>query len=84
MLIAVFTDLIYKHLDSPGNYCRTLFVDFSSAFNTIQPRILIEKLLHMNVNKHICAWILEFLTNRPQFVRLRIDSKTFFFGNQNY
>ena len=76
--IAVFTDLIYKHLDSPGNYCRTLFVDFSSAFNTIQPRILIEKLLHMNVNKHICAWILEFLTNRPQFVRLRIDSKTFF------
>ncbi|TWW54280.1 hypothetical protein D4764_0188270 [Takifugu flavidus] len=28
------------HLDSPGTYARILFVDFSSAFNTIRPALL--------------------------------------------
>ena len=28
---------ILQHLDSPGTYARMLFVDFSSAFNTIMP-----------------------------------------------
>jgi len=41
---------IYKHLETPKAYVRILFVDFSSAFNTIQPHILIQKLLDMGVN----------------------------------
>ena len=52
--IAYFFDNIYKHLDTSGNYCRILFIDFSSAFNTIQPKILVEKLLELNVNTHLC------------------------------
>ena len=31
---------ILQHLDTAGNYARILFVDFSSAFNTILPDLL--------------------------------------------
>ena len=34
---------IYSHLDRSTAYVRTLFVDFSSAFNLIQPHILLGK-----------------------------------------
>ena len=75
--ILTFTDNIYKHLDTPKAYVRTLFVDFSSAFNTIQPHILIPKLQAMNVNNIIILWILNFLTKRPQFVTIRLDNNVF-------
>ena len=80
--VTVFVDHIYSHIDSPNTYCRTIFVDFSSAFNTIQPKILLEKLLKMNVNKHVCAWIFEFLTNRPQYVRFQMNSTVFYSSNR--
>ncbi|MHC5954113.1 reverse transcriptase domain-containing protein, partial [Streptococcus pyogenes] len=35
---------ILQHLDRPGTYARVLFVDFSSAFNTIVPELLSSKL----------------------------------------
>ena len=44
---------------------------FSSAFNTIQPVILADKLLRMQVEPPIVSWITNYLTNRPQFVRLQ-------------
>lgn len=47
-----------------------LFVDFTSAFNTIIPDILINKLLHLGLSTPICTWIRDFLTNRSQVVRL--------------
>ena len=68
--ILLFLDNIYAHIDIPRNYCRVLFVDFSSAFNTIQPHILIPKLNDLKINKHIIAWILDFLTQRVQYVQL--------------
>ncbi len=40
---------ILKHLDKPGNYARILFVDFSSAFNTIMPDLLSDKLTQLSV-----------------------------------
>ena len=80
--VSIFTNHIYSHIDVPRTYCRTLFVDFSSAFNTLQPCILVDKLLKFNVNKHLCAWIMEFLTDRPQFVRFTVDSKTYFSSNR--
>ncbi|KAF7645306.1 hypothetical protein LDENG_00206710 [Lucifuga dentata] len=36
--------LVLKHLEDPRAYARMLFIDFSSAFNMIQPFILIQKL----------------------------------------
>ena len=68
--ILIFCDNIYRHLDFPKNYCRVLFIDFSSAFNTIQPHMLLPKLDKINVNKHVISWIFDFLSNRKQFVKL--------------
>ena len=66
--ILTFTNNIYRHLDSPKTFCRVLFVDFSSAFNTIQPHLLVRKLLELEIDPHTVAWILNFLTDRTQFV----------------
>ena len=47
-----------------------LFVDFSSAFNTIIPGRLFTKLTNLGLSSSICQWIIDFLTNRPQTVRI--------------
>ena len=49
-----------------------MFFDFSSAFNTIQHLTLRDKLLQMDVDAHLICWITDYLTERPQFVRLKI------------
>ncbi len=61
---------ILQHLDKPGTYARILFVDFSSAFNTIIPDTLQNKLTQLSVPTSICQWITSFLTDRQQLVRL--------------
>ena len=60
---------ILRHLDQPSSYVRALFVDYSSAFNTILPDRLHTKLLQLHVPSPICEWITDFLTNRKQQVR---------------
>ncbi len=61
---------ILQHLDRPGTYVRILLVDFSSAFNTIIPDTLLNKLTQLSVPTSICQWITSFLTDRQQLVRL--------------
>ncbi len=61
---------ILQHLDRPGTYARILFVDFSSAFNTIIPSLLQPKLTQLSVPNSICQWINSFLTDWQQLVRL--------------
>ncbi len=63
---------ILQYLDRPGTYVRTLFVDFSSALNTIIPTLLQTKLTQLSVPSSICQWITSFLTDRQQLVRLGI------------
>ncbi len=68
---------ILKHLDRPGTYVRILFVDFSSAFNTIIPDTLQNKLTQLSVPTFICQCITSFLTDRQQLVRLgKLSSST--------
>ncbi|KAK3522402.1 hypothetical protein QTP86_009812 [Hemibagrus guttatus] len=62
--------LALTHLDNKDSYVRMLFIDFSSAFNTIFPQHLIEKLNMPGLNTSLCNWILDFLTGRPQSVRI--------------
>uniref|UniRef100_A0A8C6M681 Reverse transcriptase domain-containing protein n=1 Tax=Nothobranchius furzeri TaxID=105023 RepID=A0A8C6M681_NOTFU len=57
------------HLEKPGSTVRIMFFDFSSAFNTIQPRLLKDKLELSGVDHHMSQWILDYLTERPQYVR---------------
>jgi hypothetical protein len=58
----------YEHLDKPGTHVRMLFVDFSSAFNTLQPYLLLIMLNNMGVNSNIIRWIDSFMSHRPQYV----------------
>ena len=69
---------VYTHLDVPCSYCRILHVDFSSAFNTIQPHILVNKLKNdLHMNNYLISLILEFLTNRVQYVNYcKVKSNT--------
>ncbi len=68
---------ILQHLDKPENYARISFVDFSSAFNTIMPDLLSDKLTQLSVPTSICQWITSFLTDRRQLVRLgKLTSRT--------
>ena len=38
--VLVFVNNALKHMESPKTFVRILFIDFSSAFNTIQPHII--------------------------------------------
>jgi len=58
----------YSHLDKSGSFVRILFIDFSSAFNTIQPHLLALKLLKLDVDPKLILWIVDFLVNRSQSV----------------
>lgn len=66
--IALHTALY--HLDKRNTYVRMLFIDYSSAFNTIVPSKLITKLRTLGLNTSHCNWIMDFLTGRPQVVRV--------------
>ena len=63
-------NVISQHLDSSGSCVRILFMDLSSAFNTIQPHLLIKRLLDLQANHSIILWIRSFLCDRPQRVML--------------
>ncbi len=68
---------ILQHLDKPGIYARILFVDSSSAFNTIMPDLLSNKLTLLSVPNSICQWITSFLKDRQQLERLgKLTSRT--------
>lgn len=65
------------HLENRDTYARLLFLDFSSVFNTIIPQTLVNKLLLLGLRPSLCKWVLDFLTNRPQSVKVHgISSST--------
>ena len=68
--VALGLHCVMKHLEQPSTYARILFVDFSSAFNTIIPVKLFDKLVSLNVHLAICHWTLNFLLHRPQSVKV--------------
>ena len=47
-----------------------LFIDYSSAFNTIVPSKLVIKIETLGLDPALCDWVLDFLTGRPQVVRV--------------
>ena len=68
--VLVLLHHLHQHLDRPNTYAQVLFVDFSSAFNTIQPHLMTQKLHHMNVSPKLVLWVHDFLTNRNQYVKI--------------
>ncbi len=68
--------LALTHLENKDSYVRMLFIDFSSAFNTIIPQQLVNKLNLLGLNYSLCNWILDFLTRRPQSVRVGYNTSS--------
>ncbi|KAK3547213.1 hypothetical protein QTP86_017580, partial [Hemibagrus guttatus] len=59
------------HLDTgKGIYVKMLFSDYSSVFNTIIPSTLTTKLEHLGLSPSLCQWTSNFLTGRPQAVKM--------------
>lgn len=58
------------HLEHLNTYIRMLFVDFSSAFNTLIPDKLTLKVHDLGLAIPLCFWIRDFLTHRPAVVRI--------------
>jgi hypothetical protein len=66
--IALHTAVSY--LDKSNTYVRMLFIDYCSAFNTIVPSKLINKLRTLGLNTFLCNWTQDFLKGHPQVVRV--------------
>ncbi|KAK3554553.1 hypothetical protein QTP70_025498, partial [Hemibagrus guttatus] len=60
----------FTHLEGKDTYVRMLFINYSSAFDTVIPHRLSEKLLTLGLTPSLCNWVLNFLTDRPQSVRV--------------
>lgn len=58
--VATVLHAALSHLEQRGSYARLLFVDFSSAFNTILPHRLVVKLGDLGFPHSICMWINSF------------------------
>ena len=52
--------LIARHLDKPRTYAKELFLDFSSAFNTIQTNLLLNKIIQQKINPFLIHWYASF------------------------
>ena len=63
-------NVILEYLERRGSYARILFVDFSAAFNTIQPHLMIRKRIDLGVGKQFVMLVHSFLTNRSQYVNV--------------
>ena len=62
---------IYSHFETiASSVLKQMFCDLFCAFNTIQPRILANKLIPFKLRSLTIAWVMDSLLSRPQFVRL--------------
>ena len=73
--IAIALHTALSQLDKINSYVRMLFIDYSSAFNTIVPSKLI-KLGALGLNPALCNWVLDFLTGHPQALRVGNNTST--------
>ena len=65
---------LYQHMETPKSHARLLFADFSSAFNKMQPHILIQRLhSYFNLPDQLSLLCLNFLTDRTQ--RVSVNGK---------
>ena len=68
--VLTFAHSVFEELDKKQRYARALFIDFSSAYNTLQLHCLIQKLRALNAKPSLILWICDFLTQRTQRVRV--------------
>ena len=59
-----------KETDGNGATVRAILFDYKKAFDLIDHRILVEKLCRLNLPTRIINWIIDFLSNRFQRIKL--------------
>jgi hypothetical protein len=62
-----------KNTDGDGSTTRVMTFDFRKAFDLIDHNILSKKLTKYNIPRSVMLWILDFLTDREQRVKLSQD-----------
>lgn len=68
---ATLLDFLTGHLEGKTTHARLCFVDFSSAFNCMQPHILANRLLQFpDIDIGTICWLVDFLTMRSQRTRV--------------
>ena len=53
-----------------ADYVLGVFLDFSKAFDTVDHKILLNKLDHYGIRGKVLAWLESYLSNRRQYVLL--------------
>ncbi len=81
--ISYVVHMALNHLENRDSHVRLLFLDFSSAFNTIIPQTLVHKLEALGLSPALCNWVLDFLTNRRQTVRIRVGYRLNFIDSDS-
>ena len=51
------------------NHLLGIFIDLSKAFDTVDHKILIQKLEHYGINGKNLSWLKNYLTNRKQYIQ---------------
>ncbi|KAM4729063.1 uncharacterized protein FYW61_011840 [Anableps anableps] len=74
--IATTLHTTLTHVEQRGSYIRLLFLDFSSAFNTIILSRLVSKLGDLGLPHIICCWIMDYFTDCSKRVRVRSHLST--------
>ena len=70
-----FTDRIFNHLDDKKTPL-AIFIDLSKAFDTIDHRILLDKLKYYGINGTALRWFTSYLSQRTQYVQYRDKSSS--------
>ena len=65
-LVKFTSDIIDKLDDKECLGVRSLMLDFSKAFDRMQPNIAVNKLIDMNINPATTKLVKSFLSNRSQ------------------
>ena len=69
-MVTMVTKILTCYISVLNTYTRILYIDFSSAFNTLQSHVMVQRLLDQSIPLDLCSWILDFLSNRKQYVRV--------------
>jgi len=62
--------VIFEASDDSTNMIRILFIDFSRAFDLIDHNVILRKLMENNCPVPLRNWIMSFLNDRVQFVKV--------------
>ena len=69
--VTTLLNIVVGHLENAKAHARVLYLDMSSAFNTLQPHLLFQKMIsEFNLESDLALWVLDFLVGRHQQVRV--------------